>query len=98
MTIPDYPPGEWSVLLVGAQWVSISSVAALSNAIANRETIQANFNQLYESLQNAITTTLVGQEGMTAKAIQDAFSQGANQAAQVAEKKWYLPTGSARCA
>jgi hypothetical protein len=86
MTIPDYPPGEWSVLLVGAQWVSASAVAALSNAIANRGTIQANFNQLHDSLQNAITTSLAGQEGMTAKAIQDAFSQGADQAANVAEK------------
>ena len=24
MTVPDYPPGEWSALLVGPQWVSIT--------------------------------------------------------------------------
>ena len=86
MTVPDYPPGEWSVLLVGAQWVSITSVTALNNAIANRGTIQTNFSQLHDTLQNAITTTLVGQEGITADAIRDAFRQGADQAAKVAEK------------
>jgi hypothetical protein len=86
MTVPDYPPGKWSVLLVGAQWVSITSVTALNNAIANRGTIQANFSQLHDTLQQAITTTLAGQEGETADAIRDAFRQGADQAAQVAEK------------
>jgi hypothetical protein len=86
MTVPDYPPGKWSVLLVGAQWVSITSVTALSNAIANRGTIQANFSQLHDTLQQAVTTTLAGQEGETADAIRDAFRQGADQAAQIAEK------------
>src|SRR5580693_2618989 len=86
MTVPDYPPGEWSLLLVGAQWVSITSVTALANAIGNRGTIQTNFSQLHDTLQNATTTTLVGQEGITADAIRDAFRQGADQAAKVAEK------------
>ena len=86
MTVPDYPPGEWSVLLVGAQWVSITSVTALHNAIANRGTIQTNFSQLHDTLQQAITTTLAGQEGKTADAIRDAFRQGADQAAHIAEK------------
>jgi hypothetical protein len=86
MTVPDYPPGQWSVLLVGAQWVSITSVSALNNAIRNRGTIQTNFSQLHDTLQNAITTTLVRQEGITADAIRDAFRQGADQAAQIAEK------------
>ena len=86
MTVPDYPPGAYSAMLVGAQWVSITSVTALSNAIANRGTIQTNFSQLHDTLQNAITTTLVGQEGITADAIRDAFRQGADQAAKIAEK------------
>jgi hypothetical protein len=86
MTVPDYPPGEWSALLVGAQWVSITSVTALSNAIANRGKIQANFSQLHDTLQQAIMTSLAGQEGETADAIRDAFRQGADQAAQIAEK------------
>ena len=86
MTFPDYPPGQWSILLVGAQWVSITSVAALNSAIANRGTIQTNFSQLHDTLQQAITTTLAGQEGETADAIRDAFREGADQAAKVAEK------------
>ena len=86
MTAPDYPPGAYSAMLVGAQWVSITSVSTLNNAIVNRGTIQANFSQLHDTLQNAITTTLVGQEGITADAIRDAFRQGADQAAMIAEK------------
>jgi Family of unknown function (DUF5631)/Family of unknown function (DUF5632) len=86
MTLPDYPPGEWSALLVGAQWVSSTSVTALNNAAANRGTIQTNFSQLHDTVQKAITTTLVGQEGATADTIRDAFRQGAGQAAQIAEK------------
>jgi Family of unknown function (DUF5631)/Family of unknown function (DUF5632) len=86
MTVPDYPPGQWSVLLVGAQWVSISSVTVLNTAIANRGDIQANFSQLHDTLQRAITTTLAGQQGETADAIRDAFREGAEQAAKVAEK------------
>ena len=86
MTVPDYPPGSWSALLVGAQWVSITSVSALNNAIANRGTIQTNFTQLHDTLQNAITTTLAGQEGATADAIRDAFREGSEQAAQIASE------------
>lgn len=86
MTGVDYPPGEWSVLLVGTQWVSITSITVLTNSIANRGMIQTNFSRLHDTLQQAITTTLAGQEGETADAIRDAFRQGADQAAKVAEK------------
>src|ERR1700735_861596 len=86
MTVPDYPQGKWSPALVGAQWVSITAVTALNNAIANRGTIQTNFTQLHDTLQNAITTALAGQEGVTADAIRDAFREGADQAAKIAEK------------
>jgi len=86
MTVPDYPQGPWSLALVGAQWVSIASVSALNNAIANRGTIQTNYSQLHDTLQQAISTTLAGQEGETADAVRDAFRQGADQAAKIAEK------------
>ncbi|MGB7142849.1 hypothetical protein, partial [Mycobacterium sp.] len=66
--------------------MSITSVTALKNAIANRGTIQTNFTQLHDTLQNAITTALAGQEGVTADAIRDAFREGADQAAKIAEK------------
>ncbi|MGH7042835.1 MAG: hypothetical protein ACREFY_11970, partial [Acetobacteraceae bacterium] len=82
----DYPPGEWSVLLVGPQWVSGTTLTIITNALANRRAIVTNFSNLHDTLQSAINTTLVGQEGLTADAIRDAFRQGADQAFQVAEK------------
>lgn len=86
MMVPDYPLGEWSPLLVGAQWVSITSVIALNNAVANRATIAFYFNQLHETLLTAISTTLAGQEGATAEATRMAFQDGATQAQQIANK------------
>jgi len=37
------------------------------------ERSQTNFSQLHDTLQNAITTTLAGQEGATTDAMRDAF-------------------------
>lgn len=82
----DYPPGEWSALLVGHVWPGARAVTALDTARANRGTINANFAKLYEMLQTALTTTLSGQKGITAEAIQQAFRDGAEQAFQIAEK------------
>lgn len=86
MTAPDLPPGEWSEIIVGLQWVSGATVTILSHAIANRQTIVTQFSELHDTLQKAIETGLAQQEGMTADAIRDAFQQGVDQAFQVAEK------------
>lgn len=86
MTAPDYPPGEWSELLVGFQWVSGTTVTILNHAIANRRAIVTHFTDLRNTLQKAVDTTLVQQEGETADAIRDAFRQGADQAFDTAEK------------
>ncbi len=86
MTMPDYPAGEWSPWLVGPQWVGITSVIALNNALANRGTIVTNFTGLHDTLWTAINTTLAGQEGATAEAIRKAFQDGAEQAFQIAKK------------
>ncbi len=83
---PDYPPGEWSALLVGLQWVSGTTVEILDNALANRNAIVTHFADLYRTLQEAINTTLCKQEGVTADAIRDAFRQGADQASEVVRK------------
>jgi hypothetical protein len=82
----DYPPGKYSYLLVGHQWVGGESVLIINNAKANRTTINTNFHNVDNVLQNATTTTLSGQRGMTADDIQEVFRQGAAQARQVAEK------------
>ncbi|MBO0881550.1 MAG: hypothetical protein J2P17_14660, partial [Mycobacterium sp.] len=82
----DYPPGEWSPLLVGAQWVSGTTLTILTNALANRRATVSNFSNLHETLQSALNSSLAGQEGATADAIRDAFNQGADQAFEIAEK------------
>jgi uncharacterized protein DUF5632/uncharacterized protein DUF5631 len=86
MTVPDFPPGEWSPLLVGAQWVSGTTLTILTNALANRRATVSNFSNLHETLQSALNSTIAGQEGATADAIRNAFHQGADQSFQVAEK------------
>jgi hypothetical protein len=82
----DYPPGKWSPLLVGHQWVSGTTLKVITNALANRRAIKTHFSDLHETLQSALNTTLASQEGATADAIRDAFHQGTDQAFQVAEK------------
>ena len=82
----DLPPGEWSVLLVGLQWVSGTTVEILDTALVNRNTIVSQFADLYRTLQEAINSTLAQQEGVTADAIRDAFRQGSDQALDVARK------------
>ncbi|MGH3970379.1 MAG: hypothetical protein ACRDTV_20215, partial [Mycobacterium sp.] len=82
----DYPPGKFSTLLVGHQWVSAWSLASLNSAQANRTTVNASFQNLEEMLQTASTTTLPEQKGKTAEDIQEAFRQGAAHARSVAEK------------
>jgi hypothetical protein len=86
MTVLDYPPGEWSALLIGAQWVSGTTLTIITNALANRRAIVTHFSDLHYRLQSALNTTLPRQEGITAEAIRDAFRQGADQAFQIAEK------------
>ena len=86
MTVADYPPGEWSAILVGAQWVSRTTVEILDNAVVNRNTVVAHFADLYRTLHQAVDTTLAKQEGATADATRDAFRTGADQAFEVVRK------------
>jgi hypothetical protein len=83
---PDYPPGKYSVLLIGHQWVTLESVAALNNANLNRMMISTNFHNVDNILQTSCNTTLSAQKGMTADDVQEAFRRGAAQARQTAEK------------
>jgi hypothetical protein len=50
MTAPDYPPGEWSELLVGSQWVSGTTVMILTDSLVNRKVTVAHFSGLHETL------------------------------------------------
>src|SRR6201993_5091544 len=82
----DLPPGEWSALLVGLQWVDGTAIGILDNAVVNRNTVVSQFADLYRTLQGAINTTLADQEGRTADTIRDAFRQGSDQALEVVRK------------
>jgi hypothetical protein len=86
MTALDYPPGEWSPLLVGAQWVSGANVTIINNNIANRRRNISNFSNLYEMVQTALNTTLARQEGVTVDFIRDSFRRAADEAFRIVEK------------
>ncbi len=88
----DYPPGEWSPLLVGAHWVSGKSMTALSEAKANRQNTSTNFYGVENTLWNALSTTLAEQSGVTAERIKESFQQGAGQARQIAERNGVAET------
>jgi hypothetical protein len=63
MTAPDYPPGEWSELLVGPQWVSGTTVTILTDSLVNRKATVAHFSDLHE-----ILPTLSVESGLLEKA------------------------------
>ena len=82
----SFPPGEWSVLLVGDQWPEDQDLMALSHGKMNRRQIKNGFAHFADILHNAQTGPLAGQQGHTADDLRDAFCQGENQSRQVAEK------------
>src|SRR5580693_6068396 len=81
-----FPPGEWSLLLVGDQWPDDEDLMALSHGKINRGNIKNGFSNFADMLRNAQTGPLAGQQGHTADDLRNAFSQGENQARRVAEK------------
>jgi hypothetical protein len=81
-----FPPGEWSISLVGDQWPDDEDVIALSHGKINRENIKTGFTNFADMLRNAQTGPLAEQQGHTADDLRNAFRQGENHARQVAEK------------
>jgi hypothetical protein len=81
-----FPPGEWSLLLVGDQWPDDQDLMALSHGKINRGQIKTGFVHFADMLRNAQTDQLSDQQGYTADDLRDAFRQGENQAQRVAEK------------
>jgi Family of unknown function (DUF5631)/Family of unknown function (DUF5632) len=81
-----FPPGEWSLLLVGDQWPDDENLMALSRGKINRGNIKNGFSNFADMLRNSQTGPLAGQQGHTADDLRNAFSQGENQARRVAEK------------
>jgi hypothetical protein len=80
------PPGEWSLVIVGDQWVDDPDLMALLHGRTNRGNIKAGFTNFGDMLRNAQTGPLGEQQGFTADDLRQAFRQGEEQARQVAEK------------
>ena len=82
----NFPPGDWSQVLVGDQWPDDQDLLTLSHGKFNRGQIKSGFTHFADMLHNAQTGPLAGQQGHTADDLRDAFCQGENQARRVADK------------
>jgi hypothetical protein len=81
-----FPPGEFSVPIVGDQWVFDQDLMALSHGKANRGNIKTGFSNFADMLRNAQSGPLADQRGHTADDLRDAYRQGEDQARQVSQK------------
>ena len=59
----EFPPGEWSLVLVGDQWPDDSDLMALSHGEFNRGQIKNAYTNFAAVLRNAQTGALGGQQG-----------------------------------
>lgn len=80
------PPGEWSALIVGDQWVDDPDLMVLLHSISSREEVNTGYSLFADMLRNTQLTTLAEQQGYTADDLRSAFRHGEEQARQVAAK------------
>src|SRR3981189_1270519 len=81
-----FPPGEYSIPIVGDQWVDDQDLMALSHGKANRGDIKTGFSNFADMLRNAQCGPLADQRGHTVDDLSNAYRQGEDQARQVAQK------------
>lgn len=81
-----FPPGDYSIPIVGDQWVFDQDLMILSHGKANRGIIKTGFSNFADTLRNAQTGPLADQRGHTADDLRSAYRQGEEQAREVAEK------------
>ncbi len=82
----DYPPGQFTILMIGPYWPSGMSVTSTVNAARNRGTVQSFFDDYTSQLVTTRTGPLAPMEGVTADSIRDLFKNGESQASAVAAK------------
>jgi hypothetical protein len=84
--VADYPPGQYTPILIEPYWPHGASSEAADASSRNRATIKSE----YENYQAALRTTREGplaqQEGAAAEAASEAFLRGEVQAGSIAEK------------
>lgn len=82
----DYPPGEWSPILIGHVWPNGSNLTILSNAEHNFADAADRYRGFLEQLSNARSGPLANQQGRTADDLRETFSRGEKYAREVSEK------------
>lgn len=82
----DFPPGEWSPLIIGDQWPDYGDILALEHGRNNRGAIKTGFTNFSDTLQDAQRGPLVEQRGLTADSLRIVFGRGEDHARRVAEK------------
>ncbi|MBI2703009.1 DUF5631 domain-containing protein [Mycobacterium gordonae] len=82
----DFPPGEWSPILVGDQWPDDNDLQALERAENSRQRINNSYQHFCDLLRQARTSQLSSQTGRTAQDLRDTFSNGEDHARRIAEK------------
>src|SRR5258708_5035758 len=81
-----FPPGKYSIPIVGDQWVDDQDLMALSHGKTNRGIIKTGFSNFADMLRHAQSGPLADQRGHTADDLRNAYRQGEDQARQVGEK------------
>ena len=81
-----FPPGEYSIYIVGDQWVDDQDLIALSHGKTNRGNIKTGFSNFADTLCNAQSGPLADQQGHTADDLRNTYRQGEAQARQVSQK------------
>ena len=84
----DFPPGQWSPLLVGHQWPSSESVHVLRTAAASRASTASELERYADELRSVRAGPLGNQEGVTADDARRAFQLGEDKALELSTKTW----------
>lgn len=82
----DFPPGQWSPLLMGHQWPDASSIVTLQGASTNRDAAGHAFDTYADALQTIRLGPLGAQEGVTADDTRAAFQTGEQHARELSSK------------
>jgi hypothetical protein len=82
----DFPPGQYSHLLVGHVWPSGANVVVVEGASAHFGNAAAAYHHAADQLRAARFGPLGDQHGVTADDTRETFQRGENHARNVAEK------------
>ncbi|WP_211283201.1 hypothetical protein, partial [Mycobacterium asiaticum] len=82
----DFPPGEWSFLLIGDNWPTEQELLVLEQGKTRRHASKTGFYHFADELASVRTSELAEQRGLTVEDLREAFQRGATQARGAAEK------------